>query len=163
MNRMLSATGLAVIWAVSLGAQTPSTPAGQDPSKATSAAAEKSITLKGCLRAGDQPDAFVLANAASTSETAGTAGTTAAPAMKNQTVRLIGSPAGMNLKDHVGHTVEVSGMIVPQGAKPSTPAAAPGAATSPGAATGAAPAATANDGPRLNVKNVKHVDAKCGA
>lgn len=167
MKRMLIATGLALTVAVSLAAQTPATPADRDqaPGKAAqSAAAEKSVTLKGCLRAGDQPDTFVLADAAPATAATGTTGAaTGAAAAAKQTVRLIGSPSGMNLKDHVGHTVEVTGMVVPQGAKSSTPAGTTGT-PAPGAATGAAPgAASADTQQRLNIKTIKHVDAKCGA
>ena len=159
MKRVLIATSVALAFAVSLAAQAPASQekpqptAGQAPA-AQSSAAEKSITLKGCLRAGDTPDSFVLANAAPASATTGTSGAAAPAAAAPKTVRLIGSPAGTNLKDHVGHTVEISGMIAP--AKSSTPSAtstpAPGAA---GASSGASES--------LNVKNVKHVDAKCGA
>jgi hypothetical protein len=163
MKRILIGSCAALACAVSLAAQTPASPP-QDPPKptapsASSSSAEKSVTLKGCLRAGEQPDAFVLANASTPTETAGTTGTTAAPAMKNQTVRLIGAPTGISLKDHVGHTVEVTGMIAPQGARPSAGATPPAGATpAPGAA-----ATTGSADTRLNVKNVKHVDAKCGA
>ena len=161
MKHTLMGTGLALTFAVGLAAQAPATPAGQDQPKAgQSASAEKSVTVKGCLRAGDQAGTFVLANASTAMETTGTAGTAAAPAaaapaIKNQTLRLIGAPAGVSLKDHVGHTVEVTGMIAPQGAKSSTPA---GTSGTPAAGAGAA----ASDGPSLNVKSVKHVDPKCG-
>ena len=163
MKRILIGTCTALACAVSLAAQTPATSPPQDPPKAgaPSAAAEKTITLKGCLRAGDQPDSYVLANASSSAmETAGTTGTTAgAPAMKNRTVRLIGAPAGFNLKEHVGHTVEVSGMIAPPSASPSAGATPPaGAPPTPGAAA----TTGSSTEPRLNVKLVKHVDAKCG-
>jgi hypothetical protein len=162
MKRILIGTCAALACAVSLAAQTPATSPPQDPPRAAppSTTAEKTITLKGCLRAGDQPDAFVLANASSAMETTGTTGTpagAAAPAMKNKTVRLIGAPAGFSLKEHVGHTVEVTGMIAPQGASPSAGATPPAGAT-PGAAATTGSSADA----RLNVKNVKHVDAKCG-
>ena len=166
MKRILIGTCAALACAVSLAAQTPAPPTPQDPAKpappsASSASAEKSVTLKGCLRAGDTPDSFVLANASTPTETAGTTGTPAgappAAAMKNQTVRLIGAPAGISLKEHVGHTIEVTGMITPQGARPSAGATPPAGATpTPGAA------ATGSADARLNVKNVKHVDAKCG-
>src|SRR5688572_8686815 len=165
MKRILIGTCAALACAVSLAAQTPATSPPQDPPRAAppSTTAEKTITLKGCLRAGDQPDTFVLANASSAMETAGTSGTPAgapaAPAMKNKTVRLIGAPAGFSMKEHVGHTVEVAGMIAPQGASPSAGATPPAGATpTPGAAATTGSSADA----RLTVKNVKHVDAKCG-
>ena len=150
MNRLFISTCGALAFAVGLAAQTPA-PAGQSPSKPDqSAAADKSITLKGCLRAGDTPDTFVLANASPASETAGTAGT-AGSAIKGKDVRLIGSPAGMNLKEHVGHIVEATGTIAPASEKSSAPSAPAGGAASAGAAAEA----------RLNVKTMKHVETKC--
>lgn len=155
MKRLIISTCTAMAFAVGLAAQTPA-PAGQ-PAKpdqsAPSAAADKSVTLKGCLKAGATPDSFELADAAPVSETAGTSG--AASAIKGQTVRLIGSPAGTNLKEHVGHMVEATGMITPA-AKSSAPAGAPPAG-------GAAPpaGASASDTARLNVKAVKHLETKC--
>jgi hypothetical protein len=162
MKRILTGTCVAMACAVSLAAQTPATTPAQDQQPKASqpaAAADKSVTMKGCLRAGDQPDTFVLANASSgtATGTAGTSGTAAggAAATKTQTVRLIGAPAGVSLKDHVGHTIEVTGMIAPQGAGASTA----GSSSTPGAAA----SASASDAQRLNVKTVKHVDANCGA
>lgn len=154
MKRLIISTCTAMAFAVGLAAQTPP-PAGQTPAAKPdqSAAAEKTVTLKGCLKAGDTPESFVLADAAPASETAGTAGT---PSAMKQTVRLIGSPAGTNLKEHVGHMVEATGAITP-GAKSSAPAA--GAPPAGGAAPPAG--ASASDQPRLNVKSFKHLETKC--
>jgi hypothetical protein len=155
MKRVLIATCVALACAVNLAAQTP---AGQDkpqPTAGQAASADKGVTLRGCLRAGDAPDTFVLANAAPASGATGTAGAAAATAA-TKSVRLIGSPAGTNLKEHVGHTIEVTGMMAPQGATPSTPSA------TAGGAAGAAKSA-ASEMESLNLKNIKHVDAKCGA
>jgi hypothetical protein len=154
MKRVLIATCVGLAFAVSLAAQAPAGQEKPQPPAGQSAAADKGITLKGCLRAGDAADSFVLANAAPASATAGTSGTPAAAPAK--TVRLTGSPAGTNLKDHVGHTVEITGMMAP--AKSSTPAATPPA----GGAAGAGASAT-SDAQSLTVKTIKHVDAKCGA
>ena len=46
----------------------------------------------------------------------GTSGTTAAPdakAIENATLRLVGAPASVNLSEHVGHTVQVTGTVAP--------------------------------------------------
>ena len=151
MKRLIISTCTAMAFAVGLAAQTPA-PAGQQPAKPDqSAAAEKTVTLKGCLKAGDTAESFVLADAAPVSETAGTTGTSA---VKGQTVRLIGSPAGTNLKEHVGHMVEATGMIT-AGAKSSAPAA------TPGAPAGGAASSAASDTARLNVKAFKHLETKC--
>ena len=73
MKRLIISTCTAMAFAVGLAAQTPA-PAGQTPAAKPdqSAAAEKTVTLKGCLKAGDTAESFVLADAAPASETAGT-------------------------------------------------------------------------------------------
>ena len=62
MKRVLCATCLALACAVGLSAQ--ARQAGDDQKKSTTAAkpAESSVTMTGCLRAGDTPNSFVLAN-----------------------------------------------------------------------------------------------------
>jgi hypothetical protein len=115
MRRVLAATCLAVAGAVALGAQTP-TDEAQRKGKAPATAESKTVNVTGCLRAGDQPNAFVLTNvkmdASAATKSTGTTGTTAmAP---NATLRLIGAPANLNMKAHVGHTVTLTGMFVPQ-------------------------------------------------
>lgn len=155
MKRVVIATCVALACAVSLAAQTP---ASQDkPAAGQPAAADKGVTLKGCLRAGDSPDTFVLANAMPASGATGTTGAAAGAATTAKTVRLTGAPAGMNLKDHVGHTVEITGMMTGQGAKSATPPPSDKPAGAPGASSSAASAAQT-----LNVKSMKHVEAKCG-
>jgi hypothetical protein len=61
MKRVFMATCLATLCAVGLGAQTQADDQkqkGADQAKA----AEKAVTITGCLRAGDTPNSFVLAN-----------------------------------------------------------------------------------------------------
>lgn len=225
MKRVFSATCFALVCAVGLSAQTAPKPQDTKPATDTSQAAmdkdqkakpsapaEKTVTLTGCLRAGDTPNSYVLANAtestAATPKTdepaappdnppvrpdqpttpptsptqppypstppsappqpptnpgnppvtpttpptatdppsnpeagapVGTAGVLAA----SGDVRLIGAPAGMDLKAHVGHTVKITGMWVPQGK---------GAA----GATG-----TSGKERSLNVKSFSHVSDTC--
>ncbi len=170
MKRMLIASLVAVGCSVSLAAQAPTgttkpqsptttkeQPATQKPSQAD----DKSAVVRGCLRAGDQTGTYVLSNATATS-----GGT-----LKNATVQLVGSPSGMNLKEHVGHTVEATGMLTPgatksgtgtTGAEPTKPGAGaeptkPGAGAGTGKPGAASTAATA----KLSVKSVKHVKEGC--
>jgi len=113
MKRVFAATCLAASFAVGLAAQQPP----QTPSQ--TADKDKTVTLTGCVRAGDQPGSFVLANAKADDKTpgaTGTSGTTATPdakALENATLRLIGAPASVNLSEHVGHTVQVTGTVAP--------------------------------------------------
>jgi hypothetical protein len=149
MRRTLATSWiLACAFAVSVAAQPPAqqqTPqAKQD---------DRTVTLIGCLAAGEQPDTFKLTHVrpaekaeAKPGEMVGTTGLKTGDA-----VQLIGMDAA-KMKDHVGHTISVTGMLVPRkegygapGAKPETPAAKEQAEM------------------RLNVKSFKHVDATCPA
>jgi hypothetical protein len=125
---------------------------------------DKAATVTGCLRAGDQPGTFVLANAkwdkgGSPSSATGTSGSAAsgaaagAAASDKQTIRLSGSPAGTQLSEHVGHTIQVTGKIDPS----ATGSAASG--TSGSAAAGAA--GSRPSGPALQVESVKMVSSSC--
>jgi hypothetical protein len=88
--------------------------------KPTPAADEsKTVSLTGCLEAGKGANAYTLSNV--TGETA--------------TYRLVGT-GSVDLKPHVGHKVQVTGMPVPQGK-----------------------AKGASD--RLNVTAIKHIAASC--
>lgn len=152
MRRTLAATAWIVVCAfvVTAAAQTPQPPTGQQRPQAQQADA-KSVTLTGCLAAGEEPNTFRLTNigvaekpATSLGEVVGTTGVKAGEALQ-----LIGTDAE-KLKAHVGHTVAVTGMLVPrkegQVATPTTP-------DKPGTRERA--------DVRLNVKSFKHVDATC--
>lgn len=150
MKRALIATCLAVTCAVSLAAQTyPQT----EPKKADQAAS-KQVTLQGCLQAGEQPNSFVLDNVMTPEPKPGepaATGTTGTidpdiTALKGSKLRLVGSPAGLNLKEHIGHTVEVTGALVPKDIK-SRPD----------------PSGAAGDMRRLNLKSVKQLTTTCTA
>ena len=194
MKRTFMALCIA-LGAASLAAQTPATSGGQGQtgSKAgESAAGGKTVSMRGCLRAGDESGSYVLANAMSASGGSGTtgsaaaggagaAGTSAAGAgAKGQTFRLMGSPAGVNMKEHVGHTVEVTGTLAQGSASSSSGSASSGAGSASGSGTasgsgsasgttkgatsgGASSSASAGAQQRLNVTALKHIDAKCGA
>jgi hypothetical protein len=140
---------LACAFVVSVAAQPPS----QQQTPQAKQADDRTVTLTGCLAAGEQPDTFKLTHVrpaekaeAKPGEMVGTTGLKTGDA-----VQLIGTDAA-KLKDHVGHTVSVTGMLVPRkegygaaGAKPETPAA------------------QAEADLRLNVKSFKHVDSTCPA
>jgi hypothetical protein len=180
MKNILIGSCVALACAVSLGAQTPtgtskpqSPPATKDqPAQKSTQTDDKTAVLRGCLRAGDQAGTYVLSNASATS------GAT----LKNETVQLAGSPAGMNLKEHVGHTVEVTGILAAGDSRGAGPGAGAGTGTSkPGAAgagtgtskPGAAGTGTATgkpggsstagvgSGAKLTVKSMKHVKEGC--
>ena len=58
MKRLFTGTCLAAFCAATLSAQTPSQPPASAPPQDTM----KTVTATGCLRAGEQPNTFVLSN-----------------------------------------------------------------------------------------------------
>ena len=147
MKKVLAGSFAAALLAVGVSAQTPpQNPPMQEAAKD----AAKTLTVTGCLKAGDTPDSFTLSDLKWKDDKAvGTSGATApaAPPVAATSLKLIPS-ASTKLGDHVGHTVEVSGTIgdkAASAAAPSDPAARPSAS-----------AQTA-----LNVRNVRMVSATC--
>jgi hypothetical protein len=154
MRRTLTTSWiLACAFVVSVAAQPPAQqPPTQQPTPQATAADDRTVTLTGCLAAGEQPETFRLTDVrpaekatAKPGEMVGTTGLKTGDA-----VQLIGTDAA-KLKAHVGHTVSVTGMLVPGKEGYGAPGAKPDA-----------PAAKAAD-MRLNVKTFKHVDATCPA
>jgi hypothetical protein len=139
--------------AAGLAAQTPAA----DQKKAEPAKSdEKSVIITGCLRAGETPNSYVLANvkddasttAAATPSTPPSAGTSGA--MASGEVKLIGAPASLDLSKHVGHTVAITGSWAAAGK------------SQPTGTSGAAGAASASSSARsFNVKSMKHQSETC--
>lgn len=101
-------------FAFSAGAQQPTqapqtppatAPTEQAPAKPDMPSLDKDATIKGCLQAGAAADSYVLANVARAT------GAPAAPgaAAEKKSVNLKAADATVDLKAHVGHTVEVTG------------------------------------------------------
>ena len=150
MKRVFAGTCMAALFAVGLSAQDP-----QQRPAAQSAAADKTVTFTGCVKAGDTPNSFILANIkADDKEKSGAAtGTAGTMAKAPDSVRLIAA-GDTKLSEHVGHQVSVSGTLSERSAS-----ASPGAANPPaGAATGTA---GADKQPSLNVKTVSMVSSSC--
>ena len=148
MKRVFAATCLAAAFAVGLAAQQPQ----QTPSQTSDK--DKTVTLTGCVRAGDQPGSFELANIKADDKApsaTGTSGTTPNPDAKdleNATVRLTNAPASVNLSEHVGHQVQVTGTVAP----------APSSATG---TSGAEPGKSSKPDKSLNVRTVTMVSSSC--
>ena len=163
MKRVLATACFAVGAAVALAAQ--SYPQEQPKGKTATATDEKTVTVTGCLRAGDTPDTFVLEKAKQ-DVTAGEkpTGTTGAAAITpDATLRLTGAPASLNLKAHVGHTVQLTGTTAAKGSTSESPAAAPTTPpAAPSATTGQEKRATGTE-QSFTVKTMKHVSEKCPA
>src|SRR6187401_211407 len=130
MKKAIAGTFIAATFAVGLSAQQP--PQSQPPMQESKDAA-KTITVTGCLKAGDTADSFTLSDLKWTSDKAvGTSGSVApaTPPISDSSLKLIPS-ASTKLNDHVGHTVEVSGTIGDKAAGAAGAAAADPAAARP--------------------------------
>ncbi len=157
MKRVFTSTAFALFCAAGLAAQTP--PADQkkaEPAKSY----EKTVTITGCLRAGETPNSFVLTNVKddASSKTASTPSTPSTPpstppatssSMASGDVKLIGAPASLDLSKHVGHTVAITGSWSPAG-KSSQPTGTSGAA-----------GAAASSARSFNVKSMAHQSETC--
>jgi hypothetical protein len=183
MRNVLSAVGVAFVFAVTAGAQstTPSQTPPPDPSQSQSAMgskdkSSKSVTLSGCLREGDEPNTFVLANVdasklsdmASSGSPAGSTATSSSQAgtsgsSMDNSVKLVGST---NLKDHVGHQIEVTGTMAKKDKAKSKTTGTTGSATGETASdttsrAGERSASGDKNMHTLNVRSVKMVSASC--
>jgi len=165
MKQVITATLFATAFAAGLSAQAPApaqppyTPPAQ-PSMQASKDAAKSVTVTGCLKAGESADTFILSNLKwsdkdKASEAVGTAGSAAVPAaVKSATTLKIIPSASTKLTPHVGHTIEVTGTVSEKdktdSGAPTTPPADP-----------ASPRPSASSGPSLDVRTMKMVSATC--
>jgi hypothetical protein len=152
MKRVFAGTFVAAAFAVSLSAQQP--PAQTAPAQEAKDAA-KTVTVTGCLKAGDSADSFTLSDLKwSQDKAVGTSGavTPATPPIAATNLKLTGNPS-TKLSDHVGHTVEVTGTI---GDKADKPMASADPASRPSASASAS-------SPALNVRNVRMIAATCSA
>jgi hypothetical protein len=106
----------------------------------------KSSKITGCVQSGTTAGTFELTNIKGK-------GAMASESSSSKTVKLVAA-AGVDLSQHVGHQVEVSG---------SWNAASPSAAPAGGAPAGGAGAASAGGEKEFNVTDVKMVSATCSA
>ena len=123
--------------ALVLYAQAP--PPGHTPSEG-----KGSMTLTGCLKAGSEPDTFILSNV-SGGGTEAAQRTAPGELARTDVSYKLKADSNVKLKDHVGHKVEVTGTI----AKGMTDTA-PSSTDKPGA-----------DMAKLKVTSIKHVSPSC--
>jgi hypothetical protein len=175
-----TATGLgiaaAVACAVTLGAQTSTTPAQRTSSTTDKA---KDVTVTGCLARDTAGSGFILNNAkidngaSSTTTTSGTttAGTTGATtAGTNANAAMPSGPAmnwtlsgGTDLDKHVGHKIQVTGKSTFDPSMNHTSAASPDPTTTAGATAGTTGTREGGRGmqPRLDVDSIKMISTSC--
>ncbi len=162
MKRVLTGSFMAAAFAVGLSAQAPppQSAAPQTPPQAAAAMQEskdaaKTVTVSGCLKAGDSADSFTLSDLKWSRDkdagAVGTSGSAAPPAAVASATSLKIIPSGSTkLTEHVGHQVEVTGTISDKARS-----AAPAAPADPAAARPSA------SGPSLEARTVKMVAATC--
>jgi hypothetical protein len=74
------------------------------------------LTVSGCLRNGEEPSTFVLTSvkwldkSSAEKSAVGTSGSDADNS--GATLRLVGTPSGVRMSEHVGHTVEITGTLI---------------------------------------------------
>ena len=165
MKQVITATLFATAFAVGLSAQAPApaqppySPQAQ-PTMQASKDAAKSVTVTGCLKAGDAADTFVLSNLkwsdkAKATDAVGTAGSATVPAAvaSATTLKIIPS-ASTKLTGHIGHTIEVTGTVS------ETDKTDRGTLTTP-ATDPASPRPAASSGPSVEVRTLKMVSTTC--
>ena len=126
MKKAIAGTFIAATFAVGLSAQQPPqspTPQSPTPQSPTSQApmqeskdAAKTVTVTGCLKAGDSADSFTLSDLKWGYGQGGRdrrlASTPASAAdLRLSSLKLVPARRAPSSNDHVGHTVEVSGTI----------------------------------------------------
>jgi hypothetical protein len=174
MKRVLTGTCLAAAFAVGLAAQTPQTPqtppstpqtppSSSYPSSAQDRDSAKTVTVAGCLKAGDSADSFTLSDlkwsGSKGAGAVGTSGSTSAPAEIGSATTLKIAPGSTKLSEHVGHQVELTGTIEKSGSASSSATTSPAdpAAGRPSASASASASST----PTFQAKSVKMVSATC--
>jgi hypothetical protein len=99
-----------------LAAQSQGQPQSYQPATSSSAQMEKSVTLTGCLAAGKDPGTFVLRSVTKSGMNQGQSSQNKSGAKPSELAKTEPSyaliPEGkVDLKSHLGHKVEVTGMI----------------------------------------------------
>lgn len=192
MKSTILGVGLAFACAVTLGAQSTSptqsypssdTPKQMSSDKAKDKKDKKSVTLSGCLREGDAPGEFVLANVdmsqmsgmkghdtTSTTTPSGTSGSTGSWAGDKASKITLVSAASVNLKEHVGHRVEVTGTLAGMDKdKSKTPTGTTGSAAGETTSDTTSRTGSGERGMgmksdkdhKMTVQSLKHVSATC--
>lgn len=184
MKRAIVAACLSAAFAVALTAQAPAQqpPAGtsgstagvQDTTKSSQSGA-RTVSLTGCLKAGDAAGTYELTNAemsgaaghkapsgeaGEAGEAAGAAGTAGAKAGGMRTV-MLNAASDVNLAPHVGHKIEVTGSM---SGRSSGSTGTTGSSSTAGSSTAGAAGSTASSGGSartLNVKSMKMISESC--
>jgi hypothetical protein len=133
------------------------TPANEAKAETPVTPANQAMTVDGCLKAGEGADTFVLTAASDSG------------AQTAATYHLVGVN-GVNLRDHIGERVQVSGTVNAEKRATSLTAQEPAAtsgsapAPEPSAAAGATPTVSTSthvDIKQIDVSSIQKIDGKC--
>jgi hypothetical protein len=159
MRRLLTAALFAAACAPVLTAQSTQSPPSRE-------AAQKPpvLTVSGCLRNGEEPSTFVLTSvkwldktSAEKPSSVGTSGTDTGNS--GATLRLVGSPSGVRMSEHVDHTVEITGTLIDEAAPRPKAEAAPAEPTAQPPSQQPAPKSEYT----MNVRTIKMIAESCTA
>jgi hypothetical protein len=146
MKRTTLAICFTVVCSLALVLYAQAPPPAQTPPPAERSSMASSTTLTGCLKAGPEPDSFILTNIGGAgSESAQK--TAPGELAKTDVSYKLTAESGVKLKDHVGHKVEVTGTLAGKGSTSSTP---PASTERPKA-----------DMANLKVTAIKHISPSC--
>lgn len=149
LNMRTSIVTLAILSATTLGCSRGEEQAPPAQSQtATTQPLNTPATITGCLRAGDAADTFVLTTTRTENNTT--------PA----TYQLAGS-AGVNLRDHVGDQVEVTGTITEQQSVQTTDSRTPAKEQAQGTSGANVQTGTQVAVRRIEVTQVRSAGSKC--
>ena len=160
MQRLFIATLFAAACAPVLAVQSTQPPPSQDATQKPPV-----LTASGCLRNGEEPSTFVLTNvkwldktSAEKPSSVGTSGVDTGAS--GETVRLVGTPSGVRMSEHVGHTVEITGTLIDEAVpKPRAENAAPAEQSAQPPSQQPAP----KSGHTMNVRTIKMIGESCAA
>ena len=125
------------------------------PAKSNPAGASekgKSVKLTGCLESGSEPNTYMLKNVSMADS--GSSGAPNEMARSESSFRLI-AEGNVNLKDHVGHKVEVTG-IESESSSESSMEGSESSASSPSSSSYGT-----STTPELKVSSIRHISTTC--
>ena len=151
MKRMTLAICFTMVCSLALVLYAQAPPPGQTPSEG-----KDSMTLTGCLKAGSEPDTFILTNV-SGGGTAAAQTTTPGELARTDTSYKLTADSNIKLSDHVGHKVEVTGTLAKGMISSSSSSTSSSTSSSASASSGHMGGHMA----KLKVSSIKHVSPSC--
>ncbi len=155
-----------------LSAQTPSQSSSTATQSSTSSSRTStetrstgSVTLTGCLQAGTEPNTFVLNHVSETGTQTGSQRSTADKnpsemARADTTYSLVPNNKKIDFSKHMGHRVEVSGNLMPEGSSHSGSSKDSSASSSSSSSTGQMGSMDSGR-MQLKVRSIRQVAATC--